>query len=445
MKSGASRPALALASLALATFVLTGVSTGKPSDPLVLRSARTLESGLGVSIHGLAEPDAELSMMANAGIHLVRLDLSWHKIEKVRGQYDWSAYDTLVKAVLARRMRPILILGYSNPLYADIETGAAKTQWLPPKSPASIAAYANWAAAAAAHFEYADPILEIWNEPNHDGFWPPRASSAEYLDLANAACAAMRQATPKATIWAPALANTPDQPAMRSAFLAAVLNSPLRACANAISIHPYLFKHALDSSPAFWQGLRALPGAQGTRFVSSESGLSASGPISPTAQASYLARMFLYDLASGIPTTVWYDWRNTGPARSSVQDNFGLIDWAGRPKPAYRALVTLARQTANRDRQCFTRTAGQTRLYFWGSQRPDDQLMIVWTTPLADDVETDAMTDIQLPARASSPTATDLFEQPLTLLDKTGQSWRIRGGTMPYFIHYRGPREPRCA
>ena len=46
-------------------------------------------------------------------------------------------------------------------------------------------------------------LWEIWNEPNIS-FWSPKPDAQQYTTLALAACKAIREAEPGATIIAPA-------------------------------------------------------------------------------------------------------------------------------------------------------------------------------------------------------------------------------------------------
>src|SRR4051812_47216883 len=73
----------------------------------------------GVNIHFITDHEKDLDMIADAGFKFIRMDFSWHATEAKKGQYDWSAYDGLVKNLKARAIRPLFILDYSNPLYEE--------------------------------------------------------------------------------------------------------------------------------------------------------------------------------------------------------------------------------------------------------------------------------------------------------------------------------------
>src|SRR5215216_6627338 len=74
---------------------------------------------LGVNIHFTDPKPGELEMLAAAGFKWVRMDLGWGGTERKKGEYDFSAYDRLVKALDHHQLRAIFILDYGNSLYAE--------------------------------------------------------------------------------------------------------------------------------------------------------------------------------------------------------------------------------------------------------------------------------------------------------------------------------------
>jgi hypothetical protein len=67
-----------------------------------------------------------------------------------------------------------------------------------------------------------------------------------------------------------------------------------------------------------------------------------------------VARLFLFDVLSGVPLTIWYDWRDDGTEPTNQEHHFGLVRNAYLPgaaqvydpKPAYAAAQTYARALA---------------------------------------------------------------------------------------------------
>src|SRR5437870_875802 len=91
---------------------------------------------LGVNIHFTEPRPGEMDQLAAAGFRWIRMDFTWSGIERVRGRYDFAAYERLMAQLKAHKIRPILVLDYDNDLY---ENGS-------PRSDESPAAFARVAA-----------------------------------------------------------------------------------------------------------------------------------------------------------------------------------------------------------------------------------------------------------------------------------------------------------
>src|ERR1035437_10205892 len=148
-----------------------------------------LPAGVGVNIHFVTGHEKDLDLIAAAGFKFVRMDFHWEAIETSKGEYNWAGYDELLANLEKRGLRAIFILDYSHQLYeASVTsphpiTGQAHKTISSPQQPASIAAYARWAAASAKHFQGRHVLWEIWNEPNGN-FWSPKPDAQQYTTLA---------------------------------------------------------------------------------------------------------------------------------------------------------------------------------------------------------------------------------------------------------------------
>ncbi len=267
-----------------------------------------------------------------------------------------------------RGIRPYYILDYSNPLY--------ETNSLSPQHPDSVRAFARWAAAAAKHFKNRGVVWEIWNEPN-GAFWAPRANVAQYTALALATCKAIRRADRGATIVAPACWSF-DWP-----FLESFLKSGVLKYLTAVSVHPYRSRPPETAGPDY-QRLKELiardaPKGDKIPIVCGEWGYSSKkGGISLQTQANYLARQQLFNLYSGLPISIWYDWSNDGTNPADLESNFGTVGYDMTPKPAYQAVQAISRELSGYSASrryntgntndfvlVMTNNAGQTKLAAW--------------------------------------------------------------------------------
>jgi polysaccharide biosynthesis protein PslG len=311
-----------------------------------------LPAGVGVNIHFVTGHEKDLDLIAAAGFRFVRMDFGWEAIESSQGEYNWTGYEELLANLEKRGLRAIFILDYSHHLYEEAVTspnpltGQAHKTIASPQHPASISAFARWAAASAKHFQGRHVLWEIWNEPNIS-FWNPKPDVQQYTTLALVACKAIREAEPRATIIGPASSEFPWE------FLETFLKSGVLEYLDAVSVHPYRNpSKPPETATADYQKLRALivryaPPAKkdSLPILSGEWGYSTwKRGVSLETQAAFAARQQLSNLLHGVPLSIWYDWKNDGPDPNENEHNFGTVLPDLAPKPAYLAIQTLTRE-----------------------------------------------------------------------------------------------------
>jgi len=306
-----------------------------------------IPQGLGVNIHFTDPKPGEVKMIAAAGFRWVRMDFKWDATERERGQYDFSEYDRLMSALEESKIHALFILDYGNPLY---DKGA------PPRTPEARQAFARWAVAAAKHFSHRGVVWEIYNEPNHDMFWPPRPNANEYAELALAVGRAFRSEVPGEKLIGPAVSE------MDFAFLETCFKAGLLDYWSAVSVHPYLRSDPEEAAAEYCR-LRKLIAEYSSSYrtgsgsdrvipiISGEWGYSSAWRgMSEEKQGAMFAREMLTNVANEIPISIWYDWRDDGLDPKEPEHHFGLVRNAYQaggepvyePKPAYRAARTLS-------------------------------------------------------------------------------------------------------
>jgi len=309
-----------------------------------------IPAGVGVNIHFVTGHEQDLDMIAAAGFKFIRMDFHWAAVERKKGEYDWSGYDELTANLEKRGIRALYILDYSNPLYEESVasqhpiTGQPHRTTASPQHPASIAAFARWAAAAANHFRGRKVIWEIWNEPNGH-FWAPKPDAQQYTALALGTAKAIREADTNATVIGPATSGMPLD------FLESFLRSGVLEYLDGVSVHPYR-RSPPETAAGEYEKVRALidrfapPARHGKiPILSGEWGYSTDGQdVSLETQASYIARQQLFNLLNGIPLSIWYDWKNDGHDPKEREHNFGTVMPDLKLKPAYLAIQTLTRE-----------------------------------------------------------------------------------------------------
>jgi hypothetical protein len=311
-----------------------------------------LPAGVGVNIHFTRGHERDLDLIAAAGFKFIRMDFSWGATEQNKGSYDWSEYDELTANLERRGIRAYYIFDYSSPLYE--ETAASKNPisgheekaLASPQHPASVEAFARWAAAAAKHFHGRHVVWEIWNEPNIF-FWQPKPDVNQYTALALATAKAVRAADPPATIFAPATSEFPWP------FLESFLKSGALEFLDGVSVHPYRPpSRPPETAAEDFQKLRGLIATNAPSqpkksipIISGEWGYSSNAKgVSLENQAAFLVRQQLSNLLNGVPISIWYDWKNDGDDPNENEHNFGTVSPSLEPKPAYTAVKTLTHE-----------------------------------------------------------------------------------------------------
>ncbi len=328
--------------------VVAGAAEPHPSLPKAV-----IPDCLGVNIHFTDPKPGEMEMIAAAGFKWVRMDMGWGGTERKKGEYDFSAFDRLAAALEKHQMRAVFILDYGNPLYAEPGDKQPFTSRVGTEE--FRAAFARWAVAAVSHFKGRGYLWEMWNEPNHAGFWKPKPDVEQYAALARATGEALRGAGllgPKGEAFMGPATSTIDL-----AFIEGCCKAGLLEYWDAVSVHPYR-QGGPESVEEEYRRLRMLirkyaPKDKVIPVVSGEWGYSAAwNDFNEEKQAKYLPRELLTNMANDVALSIWYDWHDDGKDPKEPEHHFGLVRneyRAGRdpiyePKPAYLAVKALTTQ-----------------------------------------------------------------------------------------------------
>jgi hypothetical protein len=309
----------------------------------------------------------------SAGSKLVRLPMMWWEVETRSGQYDFSSYDPIMESFRKQGIRPVICLAFGNPLYGD--------SWSV-RGPNAIAAFANFAQAAAARYRANDVIWEIWNEPNLASFWRPQGSDIEYMALLRATVPAIRQADPTALVIGPALANT------TTPFLAACIRAGLLDLVDGVSVHPYqakLYPEALANDLHTLSGWiqRYKPADRTIPILFTEWGYS-SASRTELERGNFLIREALVGVMNGIPVNIWFNFRNKPGDCNSTSVCYGILSNDFIPFPAYERFSAFSKDLAGF--KFSTRLEmGNKNVYCLLFVKGDARKLVAWTTELYND------------------------------------------------------------
>lgn len=309
-----------------------------------------LGEGYGAQIKEWRTGAKDLDRMKEAGLSYVRFVIPWYAVEKGKGSFVWREFDPILSLLRKKEMKAIIVLGgghpdytkrldapEDNPDHVDYELSA-------PTTPEEIESFARYAARTVEHYGTDGIIWEIWNEPDLERFWKPKPDPEIYARLALAACHAIREVAPAAKVVGTGSADMPGKyGTLWPGFVGTVLKSPAFGCFDALSLHAYrdgeappekvLGAHENLKSfvKAFTPKGRKIP-----PVLVSEWGFSLT-EVSEEQQAQYLLRSFLLNSLSGVPVSIWYEWRDSRLG-DDHEAHYGLLDYSGKEKASYRAL-----------------------------------------------------------------------------------------------------------
>jgi hypothetical protein len=293
--------------------------------------------------------------MKAARIDVVRYDALWDKVEPtapVDGvhAYNWAHLDTVVAGLAARGIRWLPIVDYSAPWARRVPGN----QFSPPVSNRVFATYAR---ALASRYgrggrfwrDYPDlpetPVtsFEIWNEPNHESFWPPAPAPRRYLSLYLAARAAIRRVDPEARVVFGGLTENKPRQFMRAAFKE---RRDAVDQVDAVGYHPYGTRNddvklVLQRIASMRRTLVGL-GMADVPIDLTEIGWTTAGPygaVPDAKRAAYLRRLVaaLLRASCGVEGVIAHTWVTLEQDPTSREHWFGLYHPDATPTASGRA------------------------------------------------------------------------------------------------------------
>jgi hypothetical protein len=353
-------------------------------------AASTLGQTVGVNTHyasgGPVDHEA-LRLLAEAGVTFIRNDLTWASVEKERGVYDFvgSGFDDLVDAAEALDLRILFILDYGNPLYGETQAVVDEE---------GRRAFAAFAREAARRYGGHGHSWEIWNEPNLEQFWRSANGGPDpalYAELVGATAPALRQEDPDGDIVVGAMffglaeiTEALDLGIGGPRFLEMIADMGALTLANEVTLHLYRLESPEGVATDIELARELLDEAGHPLPISSgEWGYSTYDPEAPPdgfnflpaltldQQASYLARMLLFNFSLGLHRSVIFKDRDeNNPSPGNIEHHWGLMTWELAKKPSYHAVQTLTELLGDAGPpEALTLGTGEHALRF---VRPDD-------------------------------------------------------------------------
>lgn len=282
-----------------------------------------------------------IALASQAGAESVRFDATWNLVEQQKDVLRVPPrWDRIIDDADRNHLKVLLVLDYGNQWY---EHGAKPTTYT------AIAAFARYAGFVAEHFRGKVYAYEIWNEwDNKIGSTIP-GSPVGYVDLLKAAYPALKSTDPNALV----LGGSMTSKSIRNGRLAQLVRMGALHYTDGLSLHPYI-QCSRESTVAAWKTwvtgihtqLTQLAGHPVAIYVTEVGWPSSIGScgVSLSVQAERARNVVVAARALGFVRGIWwYDLLDDGISRSDPEDQFGLVNAEGSPKPAYWAFKAAAK------------------------------------------------------------------------------------------------------
>ena len=397
---------------------------GKAGAPI----DRSAMMSVGADYAGTLRRDDSLAQLKTAvdelGFHYVRFHAPFHddlhtvRIEQGRIVYDWTELDKLFDALLARRIRPFVELGFTPEAMATskqtIFYWKGNTSHPEPKAWAALVdAFVRHVRSRYGEAEVRRWFFEVWNEPNLEGFWE-KADQQAYFALYESSARTIKAIDPALRVGGPSTAGAAWVPELLA--YAARRRVPI----DFVTTHTYGVDggfldekgqddNKLSPNPdaiiADVRKVRAQIDATAYRgmplyFTEWSSSYNPRDPV----HDSYMSAPYILSklrgtrgLAQGMSYWTYSDlFEEAGPPPTPFHGGFGLMNREGIRKPAWFAYKYLnalkGREIATRDVEALAATeAGTTNVLIWA-----------WRQPLQTESNRPFFTKVQ-PAHAIAP------------------------------------------
>ncbi len=378
--------------------------TGAPID-------RSFDLSVGADYSGtLIRPDSLAQLdtaVRELGFRYVRFHDIFHdalgtvKLRDGKTVYDWTKIDRLYDALLARKIRPFVELGFTP----DALKTSSQTifYW---KGNTSHPSPEGWAALIDAYVRHLRDrygaaevrrwFFEVWNEPNLAGFWE-KADKAAYLQLYESSARTIKAIDPAFRVGGPATAGAAWVPDLLD--FVAKRNVPI----DFVTTHTYGVDggfldekggddNRLSRDPDSIVGdvRRVRAQIDATKFAGMPlyfTEWSASYSPRDPVHDSYVSAPYILTklhatrgLAQGMSYWTYSDlFEEPGPPPTPFHGGFGLMNREGIRKPAWFAYKYLhalqGQEIAVSDAQALAATdAGRTSVLLWNWQQPAQTL-----------------------------------------------------------------------
>jgi hypothetical protein len=292
--------------------------------------------------------------------------VNWPEIEKSPGVWNWTAADgELAHLDDPMKLSLLPIFGYT-PKWASRAPEDHDFQFCPPRD---VALLSRFVRQCVTRYKHRVKVWEVWNEPNIEFF---HGSIAEYAELVKAAAVAAKQVDPECR-------TTMGCAGVDLAFLERLYEFGCGPYFDVMAVHPYQWGRQLNDgfNVDRLQACRQLMDRHGDRHKeiwATEFGWSIAEGVSAQEQADLAVQAMVTFLSVRerlkVEKAFWFCVKDWG------HPDFGLLDEAGKPKPAFRAYQALTTELASARYRGPWKTATGVRGHVF--DRAGQPVLVLW-------------------------------------------------------------------
>ncbi|MBN2774196.1 MAG: endo-1,4-beta-xylanase, partial [Prolixibacteraceae bacterium] len=122
---------------------------------------KSITDAFGICHAGKTKSKGEYDLLDDLGIDWIRIDFRWDKIEKQKGNFDFTQMDQLVDSAILHNKKILGVICYDTPW---IHEENKRKFYISPENQKD---YINYVIKLTEHYKWKVPAFEIWNEPNN--------------------------------------------------------------------------------------------------------------------------------------------------------------------------------------------------------------------------------------------------------------------------------------
>jgi len=259
------------------------------------KGSTNVDNRIVIALNIIAFLDREISSMDGAEAAMVT---------KEQGEYSWAETDTAFSRALDHGITPFVTIDDGNELYMDIVATEPVDLYgrgpaPPTASTEAMEAWLNFVEALVTRYMDQIKYWEIWNEPNHNGFWRPEADAEAYSTLLRETAILIKRIDPEAQVIGGATAGIDIE------FIETFLQAGAAEYIDIITFHNYreVVEERLYNITDLWDvvnrynsDIELWQGETGYPSHSSTTGARLQSPWGVNIQAKWLLRQALTDV-----------------------------------------------------------------------------------------------------------------------------------------------------